>query len=121
MSKKELGTTLIRISGIICVLISLLAAIFMLIDGKLIGLFNISRIALHIYLFIIGYWSWNVTDTQTRTLFVGGIVGVLLSGVMFIGNILSFVYTPTVWGFMYIISFPMTALFLCGVVLRGKQ
>lgn len=48
-------------------------------------------------------------------------MGVLLSGVMFIGNILSFVYTPTVWGFMYIISFPMTALFLCGVVLRGKQ
>ncbi len=121
MRKKDLGIKLIRISGIACILISILAIVFLLIDGKWSGLFHIGRIALHICLFVMGYWSWHISDTQCSIMLVGGIAGMLLSGYMFISHMLSFLYTPTVWGIMYMLSLPATIMFFCGVVLRGKQ
>ncbi len=123
MNKRILGQKLMAVSGIVGVVISITILILNIVSAgwRFHVLLNIPQIFLHIYLFAMGYFSRAYRDMKTRTLLICGLPGVLLSGYIFVSMISIFLLVPTLRAGLYLLTFPVTVLFLIGVLLLGNR
>ncbi len=132
MNKHSIGEKIVKPATILTFALSVVILLYEIITTK--GAFlvvDLHGVALCIALLVTGIVGRKYVDSliygcesQITYPLISGAVSVLLSLTYFIRRISVFMLIPTVSGFLYILTLPVTVLFLVGVLLRenpGKQ
>ncbi len=121
MNRQEKGAVLLKTTGILAAAISIVTLVSIVLSAKwsFYLLLPIYHIFLHIDLWVLFYSSRVYRDMKPSVLLVVGIVSVLLAGSVFVRSIVTFFVIPTLRTGLYLLAFPVTALFLIGLIIRG--
>ncbi len=121
MNRQEKGDAILKTAGILAAAISIVTLVSIVLSAKwrFYLLLPIHHIFLHIDLWILFYGSRVYRDMKATALLTVGIVSVALSGYVFVSAIVTFLVVPTLRTGLYLLAFPVTALFLIGLIIRG--
>lgn len=122
MNREEKSDVTLKTSGILAAVISVVTLISIVWDGKgsFYLLLPLRHIFLHILLWVLFYSSRVCRDMKRTALLIVGVIAVLLSGYCFVNSVTTFFLIPTLRTGIYLLAFPVTVLFLIGVIVRGQ-
>ena len=123
MDRRETSAVIIQTTGVLAAVISIVTLLSTIWVAKwqFFLLLPIGHIFLHIDLWLLFYSSRVYRDMKAATLLVIGIISVTLSGYFFVDMNLTFWVIPTPRTGLYMLSFPVSVLFLIGVIMRRKS
>ena len=128
MKQHSIGVKIVKPATILTFALSVVILLYEIIITK--GAFlivDLHGVALCMALLVTGILGKKYVDllvygreSQMKYPLISGAVSVLLSLTYFIRRVSVFILIPTVSGFLYILTLPVTIAFLVGVFLRGK-
>ena len=122
MITRQTGKKLIKASGILAILLNIGIIVAMIAGGKW-SILNIFEIIAHISLFVVAYYSLQMSEYDFKKYMGIGIFAGICTGLQFSGSIYLVLLRPSIWALLCLLMLPISILFMMGVVFyeRGEK
>lgn len=122
MITRQTGKKLIKASGILAILLNIGIIVAMIAGGKW-SILNIFEIIAHISLFVVAYYSLQMSEYDFKKYMGIGIFAGICTGLQFSGSIYLVLLRPSIWALLCLLMLPISILFMLGVVFyeRGQK
>ena len=122
MITRQTGKKLIKASGILAILLNIGIIVAMIAGGKW-SILNIFEIIAHISLFVVAYYSLQMSEYDFKKYMGIGIFAGICTGLQFLGSIYLVLLRPSIWALLCLLMLPISILFMMGVVYyeRGQK
>ena len=122
MITRQTGKKLIKASGILAILLNIGIIVAMIAGGKW-SILNIFEIIAHISLFVVAYYSLQMSEYDFKKYMGIGIFAGICTGLQFFGSIYLVLLRPSIWALLCLLMLPISILFMMGVVFyeRGQK
>ena len=122
MITRQTGKKLIKASGILAILLNIGIIVAMIAGGKW-SILNIFEIIAHISLFVVAYYSLQMSEYDFKKYMGIGIFAGICTGLQFSGSIYLVLLRPSIWALLCLLMLPISILFMMGVVYyeRGQK
>ena len=122
MITRQTGKKLIKASGILAILLNIGIIVAMIAGGKW-SILNIFEIIAHISLFVVAYYSLQMSEYDFKKYMGIGIFAGICTGLQFSGSIYLVLLRPSIWALLCLLMLPISILFMMGVVFyeRGQK
>ena len=122
MITRQTGKKLIKASGILAILLNIGIIVAMIAGGKW-GILNIFEIIAHISLFVVAYYSLQMSEYDFKKYMGIGIFAGICTGLQFFSSIYLVLLRPSIWALLCLLMLPISILFMMGVVFyeRGQK
>lgn len=122
MITRQTGKKLIKLAGILAILLNIGIIVAMIASGKW-SILNIFEIIAHISLFVVAYYSLQMSEYDFKKYMGIGIFAGICTGLQFSGSIYLVLLRPSIWALLCLLMLPISILFMMGVVFyeRGQK
>lgn len=122
MITRQKGKKIIKASGILAILLNIGIIVAMIAGGKW-SILNIFEIIAHISLFVVAYYSLQMSEYDFKKYMGIGIFAGICTGLQFSGSIYLVLLRPSIWALLCLLMLPVCILFMMGVVYyeRGEK
>ena len=122
MITRQTGKKLIKASGILAILLNIGIIVAMIAGGKW-SILNIFEIIAHISLFVVAYYSLQMSEYDFKKYMGIGIFAGICTGLQFSGSIYLVLLSPSIEALLCLLMLPVCILFMMGVVYyeRGQK
>ena len=122
MITRQTGKKLIKASGILAILLNIGIIVAVIAGGKW-SILNIFEIIAHISLFVVAYYSLQMSEYDFKKYMGIGIFAGICTGLQFSGSIYLVLLSPSIEALLCLLMLPVCILFMMGVVYyeRGQK
>ena len=122
MITRQTGKKLIKASGILAILLNIGIIVAVIAGGKW-SILNILEIIAHISLFVVAYYSLQMSEYDFKKYMGIGIFAGICTGLQFSGSIYLVLLSPSIEALLCLLMLPVCILFMMGVVYyeRGQK